>query len=160
MSTEGCPVKIFNTDHDAQHPWPDGVYVQGGAEGLVFRTAGGAYRTAFVEAFPDGTFLRGEGATISDAETACWVKFQALRTCPAYPNHGPFEARGYTNGAGFCTHCGGWSAHVLPPGPEPDREPTLLGRVFAGDVEALGEIAHAVANADHLPADPTMTADA
>ena len=134
------PRMIANTDQPMRHPWPADCYVQGGGHGIVFKRGGGSYRTAFVEAFPD-TFLRGEGPTLADAEDACWIKYQTMQACPAAPDHGPFEARGYTNGAGFCTRCGGWFARVLPPQPEQGdvRPNSLLHRAFTGDVDAAVE---------------------
>lgn len=106
--------EIQHTSQQAQHPWPDGMFIQGGKSGVVLNGPD-TYRTAFVEAFPDGTFLRGEGATVTEAEDACWAKYQALTACPAYPAHGPFEPRHFTNGAGFCTQCGGWFSKVCEP---------------------------------------------
>lgn len=103
----------LTTEH-TRHPWPEGMFIQGGKSGVVFNNDGSSYRTAFVEAFPD-TFLRGEGATIAEAEDACWAKYQHLISCPAHPQHGPFEARNYTNGAGFCTQCGAWFSKVCEP---------------------------------------------
>jgi len=112
-------VRIRHTAAVARHPWPEGTFLQGGERGLVL-TMEGSYRTAFVEGSPPdgpgpGTFLRGEGATLSEAEDACWARYQAIVTCPAHPSHGPFERRHYRNGAGFCERCGSWFSRVLPP---------------------------------------------
>ena len=68
-----------------------------------------------MEASPKGTFLRGEGLTLQDAEDACWVKYQRALHCAGGGEHGPFEARQYENGAGFCVKCGAWFSRVLPP---------------------------------------------
>ncbi|WP_156251007.1 hypothetical protein [Pseudactinotalea terrae] len=85
------------------HPWPAGWHVQGGASGLVIRRSGGTYTTAFVEVAPTDpqTFIRGEGATLVEAEQAAWEQAQRTLACPGHE----FETRGYTNGAGFCRHC-------------------------------------------------------
>jgi hypothetical protein len=109
---------IANTDVEAAHPWPEGVLVQGGASGAVLGRK--PYRTAFVEAFPREpipTFIRGEGATVAEAETACWEKYQAVVTCSGSDTgaHGPFEPRTYENGAGYCTGCGAWFPNVCEP---------------------------------------------
>lgn len=142
---------ITRTDHVTQYPWPDGMFIQGGTSGVVFRK-GEPYRTAFVEAFPVGTFLRGEGKTVAEAEDACWAQYQRLTRCPAHPEHGPFEARDYTNGSGFCTRCGGWFSKVLPEQPElADRRPSLMERALSGDMDAAAEIVTTVAHADELP---------
>lgn len=107
---------IRNTTFEARHPWPDDVHVQGGGRGLVIaRGSGAAYTTAFVEAAPPGTFLRGEGPTIEKAEDACWAKYQLVLHCAGGGEHGPFEARQYENGSGFCTKCGAWFSRVLEP---------------------------------------------
>ena len=60
------PRLIEHTNEPMRHPWPADCYVQGGDRGVVL-TEDGSYWTAFVEAFP-GTFIRGEGVTIADAE--------------------------------------------------------------------------------------------
>lgn len=111
---------IRNTDTEAKYPWPETVYVQGGAQGVVFRHAasGGPYTTAFVEASPvnGNTFIRGEGQTIAEAETRAWEKYRVWEECnDGTGKHGPWEARGYQNGAGFCTKCGSWGSRVLEP---------------------------------------------
>lgn len=129
-------------DMDTQHPWPDDTFVQGGARGVVFVAGGPNYETAFVEAFPANTFLRGEGATIGEAETAAWGKYQRILACPTMvgpytnpvtgeegvmvgPLHGDrdndWDRRGYTNGSAFCPHCGTWFPRVVDPlPPDPD----------------------------------------
>lgn len=103
----------------AQMPWPDHFHIQGGTNGLVFRPAPDegeepTYTTAFVEVFPGGTFLRGEGKTIAEAEVDCWGKYQRWISCPGptgehswKPGYTAKNGRwvGYHNGAGFCEHC-------------------------------------------------------
>jgi len=111
-------VLIKNTQVEAQRPWPDGMYVQGGGRGLVVVRAGGHYRTAFVEACPSsgGTFLRGEGPSVEEAEDACWAKYQTVLNCAdGLGVHGPFDAGRYESGAGFCTRCGAWFSGMLEP---------------------------------------------
>lgn len=86
---------------DAEQAWPDDTdLIQGGLSGIVFNK-GGSYRTAFVEAFLNNSFYRGEGTTIEEAELACWNKYLASIECTEHE----WEARGYTNGAGFCKKC-------------------------------------------------------
>jgi hypothetical protein len=110
--------------------------VQGGEKGIVFsRSQGRSYTTAFVEAFPDGTFLRGEGATIADAENDCWRQYNLLLSCG---EHGPYERRHYTNGSGYCTKCGTWFSNVLKPLPTPEREQTDWEKSFWATMDAAG----------------------
>lgn len=146
---------ITRTSQPVQHPWPADTYLQGGERGIVLVEGGTSYSTAFVEAFPRSpdTFLRGEGATIADAEDDCWQKYQKLAACPAHPEHGPFEPRGYRNGSGFCTRCNTWFSRVLPEQPEdPGRRRPLLERALLGDDQALTDVLTAVVEADPLPA--------
>lgn len=153
---------IRNTDIEAVYPWPDGTFIQGGASGVVLRRSGGAYTTAFVEVSGAGTFIRGEGATVAEAEQACWAKFQRVVGCDGNGPHGPFEARGYENGAGFCTRCGSWFPGVLPKSPDVQAEDDACAAVIArygqevpgsrwwGDLVS-DEVARIVAARDGLP---------
>ena len=69
------------------------------------------YTTAFFEAFPVDTFIRGEGKTIEEAEQSCWNKYQRISSCKGHE----FEKRGYTNGAGFCKHCNMFKSKAFEP---------------------------------------------
>ncbi|MFE6000344.1 hypothetical protein ACFQ6C_26345 [Streptomyces sp. NPDC056454] len=145
---------IKNTTTPAQHDWPEDVLIQGGEHGVVF---GGprAYQTAFFEAFPGDTFLRGEGKTLAEAEDSCWKQYQRFANCDGSGEHGPYERREYRNGAGFCTKCGTWMSNVFEPLPDLPRDPNrrrLIDRVFVDqDPEAITEVLETVANAKDLP---------
>lgn len=71
------------------------------------------YRTAFFEAFPQNpsTFVRGEGATVEEAEQSAWEQWQAIQACPGHE----FERGKYTNGAGTCKHCNMFSSEAFKP---------------------------------------------
>jgi hypothetical protein len=123
--------------YECKKDWPEDCFVQGGDNGIVF-TEGAAedsftdpegtlktilsgegrrhYRTAFFEAFPrnPNTFIRGEGATIEEAETQAWEEYQRYLVCPG-PNGHEYEARGYENGGGICKHCGMFGSKVIAP---------------------------------------------
>lgn len=150
---------IKNTRTEAQHDWPEDAYIQGGERGVVFGGPGGAYQTAFVEAFPGGTFLRGEGSTLAEAEDSCWKQYQRYTDCDGSGRgHGPYERRQYRNGAGFCTRCGIWMSKVFESLPEEDKPArrSLLDRVFIDhDPEVIDEVLDAVANAASLPQAPS-----
>jgi len=142
-----------NSGQPLKHPWPEDVFVQGGGRGLVFVDGGQNYTTAFVEAFPGNTFLRGEGSSLEAAEDACWAKYVTWRDCP---HDQGYERRAYKNGAGFCVLCGTWLSDVLPPLPEgPDRAPNLLAMALTGDVGALAEVLTAGVEAGLLDEDET-----
>lgn len=109
--------EILRTGEQAMFPWPQDMYLQGGKRGLVVGSKG-SYRTAFVEAFPPGTFLRGEGESVAEAEAACWAKYEKHMRCDGSGEHGPYEPRRYENGSGFCVKCGAWFSKVCQPSME------------------------------------------
>lgn len=147
--------EILRTGEPMRCDWPAGTYVQGGKRGIVMGGKNGAYKTAFVEAFPADMYLRGEGPTVKDAEEACFAKWQHATSCPTYPDHGPWDRRTYTNGGAFCEGCGsffGTSKTGLAEIPAPaGAEPSLMERLFTGDDEALVEVLDTMANAEELP---------
>jgi hypothetical protein len=149
---------IENTREPMRHPWPADCFVQGGGSGVVFRRQGEPYRTAFVEAFPAGTFLRGEGKTIAGAEDSCWAQFQVLSACA---HDQGFDRRHYDNGGGYCRACGTWfgpSVTRFEPLPSyyerSSRPSTLMERAFAGEEAAVDEVLGTVGRADQLPGAP------
>lgn len=131
--------------YECQKPWPEeDCFVQCGGSGVVFpggsvvdmltdpdeglkkvrdakvhRGTPDAYTTAFFEAFPKeplSTFIRGEGATIAEAEAAAWAKYERLLACPSpHDSEDCFEKRGYTNGLGFCKDCGASHSKAFAP---------------------------------------------
>lgn len=135
-----CRPENSRGDYTPIHPWPDDCYVQWGDSGIVFvktdmvsgiESLAGAlagdkecfepaveaiensYTTAFFEVFPKNpdTFIRGEGKTVAEAETKAFEMFQRIVNCPGHE----FERRGYTNGAGFCKHCGMFKGKAFEP---------------------------------------------
>jgi hypothetical protein len=102
--------KSFGDDYVCQKPWDEDMFVQCGGSGLVLQKNGN-YKTAFFEAFPKkpSCFLRGEGATIEEAEAACWEKYQKVITC----EH-EMERRNRRDGYGYCKHCS-YSSLVFEP---------------------------------------------
>ena len=99
---------IKNTDAVTARPWPQGLFIQGGKSGLVLARDGQHYLTAFVEVFPEGTFIRGEGTTIAEAEERAWEKYQRGIDCVH-----EYVAGGYTNGGGLCAVCGQFGSGVF-----------------------------------------------
>lgn len=110
MTIEATARPILRTEHVSGHPWPADCYIQGGGSGLVFSSSG-SYNTAFVEAFPrnPNTFIRGEGATVEEADDAAWAKFERYLACPEHM----FSAGSYRNGCGTCTRCGMFGSMVF-----------------------------------------------
>ena len=109
VSPFGSSSENFKPVVESIYEWPEGSFLQAGHKGIVLSASGRSYTTAFLEAFLKGTFIRGEGATIEEAETAAWEKFQRSESCPKHE----WESRGYTNGAGFCKHCNFFKSKVF-----------------------------------------------
>jgi len=98
--------------HTPSPDWPADCRVQWGGSGLVLRRGGGAYGTAFFEAFPtEGGFFRGEGADIATAEADCLVRYQRFALCDHLWGRGK-----YINGGAICRRCGAFMTrfHDIP----------------------------------------------
>ena len=104
MSNIGTPDEEYETKNDWQ------CYCQSGSNGTVF-SEGGNYETAFFEAFPNNPrcFIRGEGATIEEAEQQAWGKWQKIQVC----KH-EMERRNRTDGYAYCKYCS-YSAVIFEP---------------------------------------------
>jgi len=121
--------KSFGAPYECKQAWNEDCFVQCGDIGIVLSgdmqncfesknplkhiSEHTSYTTAFFEAFPNNpkTFIRGEGKTIVEAEMVAWNKLQKYLACE---NH-EFERRNYTNGAGFCKHCGLFKSKAFEP---------------------------------------------
>lgn len=94
--------------------WPDDCTVQWG-NGII-------PATPFFEAFPRGSFIRGEGATIADAEHKAFEKYQRDQACDHLWGRHRQGHSTYTNGAAFCRKCGGFRGSMF-------REVVILGHM-------------------------------
>ena len=70
--------------------------------------------TPFFEAFPKGTFIRGEGPTIAEAEQNAFAKYQRDLACSHVWGRQRPDGNLYTNGAGWCRKCGGFRGKMFP----------------------------------------------
>lgn len=105
----GVARQVRNTTATTSCDWPDGIFIQGGEHGIVVSPKGN-YATAFVEvSSEEAGFIRGEGATVAEAESRAWDRYRAAVSCPGHE----WESRGYRNGAGFCRHCGRFATGVF-----------------------------------------------
>ena len=96
---------------ECSFPWPEHVdRINGGNKGVVFSSKGN-YTTAFVEVYVDGMFIRGEGATVEQAEESAWVKYTHFSSCEEHI----YEPRGYLNGLGFCINCNRSKSQAFTP---------------------------------------------
>lgn len=97
-----------NEDYQLQYDWND-IFVQCNDSGIVLGQ--NPYTTAFFESFPrkPDTFIRGEGKTIQEAETAAWNKYQKTLGCQdhEYKYHSDI-------GHGKCIHCNLFTSYALP----------------------------------------------
>lgn len=131
ICSQCLPGSYNHHGHTPVCEWPADCTVQWGARGVVLRRQenGGSYNTAFFEAFPTKpkTFIRGEGSTIEEAERSAFGQFEKFQACP---NH-EFERRNYTNGAGFCKHCGLFNSTAFEPiEPDKDARKSILQELF------------------------------
>jgi hypothetical protein len=104
-------LKLNNGEpYKLQYEWPD-CKLQGNGVGFVFGGKEKPRETAFFEAFPRNphTFIRGEGETMEEAETAAWQKHQKTLACAGHK-----YKRHCDNGSGTCRHCGLFQSDVLP----------------------------------------------
>lgn len=85
--------------------WPDDCTVQWG-HGLI-------PATPFFEAFPPGTFIRGEGATIAEAEQKAFAKYQRDLACNHVWGRQRPGREVYLNGAGWCRKCGSFRGKMF-----------------------------------------------
>lgn len=113
QDSSGTGRPIARTGENTRHPWPADAFLQGGKTGLVLRRDGSAYTTAFVEAFVDNSFIRGEGDTVTEAESHAWAQYETFTACATTEPGHSYETRGYTNGAGFCAKCGHFRPNVF-----------------------------------------------
>lgn len=112
--------EMKSREYDCQHDWPEDVYVQCGGRGVVIgNSKRPGYVTAFFEAFPFKMFIRGEGATVGEAEQKAWEKYQIVLNCPEHifvpEKHRPrnaicsscsFIAHNYYAPEHVCNDCG------------------------------------------------------
>lgn len=100
-----------DADYRPTQAWPDECVVQWGARGVVFAKSGN-YRTAFFEAFPEenaGGFIRGEGATIAEAEEDAFRRWQKQHGCAHR-----WGRKAYVNGGAICHNCGAFRTVFNP----------------------------------------------
>lgn len=94
-------VNLTQDEYQLKFDWPKDCYIQCGKKGIVISRDGNHYKTAFLEAFPLETFIRGEGADLEYAEEKAWLKYQKYLNCE---NH-DFERKNEA-GSGECKKCG------------------------------------------------------
>jgi hypothetical protein len=101
-----------NVEYVPACPWPDDCMVQWG-HGII-------PANPFFEAFPPGTFIRGDGDTIEQAERKAFAQYEREFLCAhAWGRH--HERRGtYLNGAAWCRKCGAFRGKMF-------REVVILG---------------------------------
>lgn len=107
-------------DYQPHHDWPGNTFVQWGGNGIVLGKK--PYSTAFFEAFPDkdlstaGGFIRGEGATIEEAEDNAYAKFVKQDGCTHL-----WGREHYRNSGQLCRHCRAFRCNEV-------KEVVILGR--------------------------------
>lgn len=96
-----------NPEYSPVCEWPDDCTVQWG-HGLI-------PAVPFFEAFIPGTFIRGEGKDIEEAERKAFAQFEREALCDhLWGRQRPRRAL-YTNGAGWCRKCGAFRSSMFQP---------------------------------------------
>ncbi len=109
-----------DNEYTPRHDWPGDTLVQWGGSGVVLGK--NPYTTAFFEAFPDksistaGGFIRGEGATIEDAEASAFAKYTKQNECRHL-----WGREHYRNSGQLCRHCRAFRCDQV-------KEVVILGR--------------------------------
>lgn len=85
--------------------WPEDCMVQWG-NGII-------PATPFFEAFPTGTFIRGEGATIDEAEAKAFAQYEREFLCDHLWGRQRPGRDVYLNGAGWCRKCGAFRGRMF-----------------------------------------------
>lgn len=96
-----------NPDYTPTCAWPDNCTVQWG-HGLV-------PAVPFFEAFPPGTFIRGQGGSIAEAEQQAFDQYQRELTCDHHWGRHRKGRGTYTNGGGWCRRCGAFRSKMFRP---------------------------------------------
>lgn len=102
------PRHPWGESFECQFDWGEAM-VQCGGHGIVIGKKDNSYTTAFFEAFPLNTFIRGEGEHVELAELAAWEKYQRIVLCDKHE----FERRGREDDYGFCKHCDYFTSGVF-----------------------------------------------
>lgn len=110
-------------------PWPEDCTVQWG-HGIV-------PATPFFEAFMPGTFIRGEGATIAEAEAQAFDEYERQGVCAHQWGRRRPGRQLYTNGAGWCRRCGAFRSAMFPPLVELGSHRRPLRRMEADHLDSL-----------------------
>jgi len=94
-----------NTEYTPVQNWPEECTVQWG-NGII-------PANPFFEAFIPGTFYRGDGATIEEAEANAFAQYEKEKTCNHLWGRQRPKRDLYTNGAGWCRHCGAFRSKMF-----------------------------------------------
>jgi len=122
---------IIIASHHANDPWrpllawPDRTMVQWGGHGIVLGGEEKARTTAFFEAFPeDGSagFIRGEGASIEEAEASAHRQWSRHAACLNSGGHRwcrtqigrNGKTQTWLNGGSSCRKCGAFQTMMQP----------------------------------------------
>ncbi len=120
--------KITEENYVLKYNWGD-THLSYSDCGLVFGR-GKPRETAFFEAYPLNTFLRGEGATILEAEEEAWKQYQKFDNCDEHVYERTSE-----DGSGKCIKCGIRHSNVL----NNERKCYCCGKEANFDITQNGE---------------------
>lgn len=123
-------------------PWPDDCLVQWG-HGIV-------PANPFFEAFPPGTFIRGDGESIESAERKAFAQYRSEVGCDhLWGRHAGMRGT-YLNGAGWCRRCGAFRSNMFPAVVQLGSHRKPLARLEADYLRLLEEDLEMNAHMDRL----------
>lgn len=93
--------------YEPTQPWPEDTQVQWG-HGIV-------PAVPFFEAFLPGTFIRGEGKDIAEAEAKAFAQYEHEGYCDHLWGRQRPGGELYTNGAGWCRKCRAFRSKMFLP---------------------------------------------
>lgn len=92
-------------EYTPKQPWPENCTVQWG-HGII-------PANPFFEAFIPGTFIRGDGATIEEAEAKAFAQYSQEGSCDHLWGRQRPKGDLYKNGAGWCRKCGAFRSKMF-----------------------------------------------
>ena len=116
-------------DYTPLKPWPEETRVQWG-HGII-------PAVPFFEAFLPGTFIRGEGVDIEEAEAKAFAQYEREGTCDHLWGRQRPGGTLYTNGVGWCRKCRAFRSSMFKPIHELDRHRKPLSSMENDFLESL-----------------------
>lgn len=109
-----------NEDYILRHAWPSdcSFNINGSIDPEINKKYrdGLVYMEVFIHGTPNAdTYIGAEASTFEDCEDTLWRKYQTYAHCTHEFTREAPHGKHYTNGAGFCKHCGMFKSDAFEP---------------------------------------------